>query len=88
MKPDPWWFSINSRFSAMTVHLCPLHEINLAGRAALVRELGVVGALRFLNQFTTGHGDYPAERAHFLDGDETLEEVFEQVQEADRPREA
>lgn len=71
----------------MTVQIRPLHEINRDGHAALVRELGVVGALRFLNQFTTGQGDYTAERESFL-GDETLEELFEQVQEVDRERNA
>ena len=71
----------------MTVQMRPLHEINRDGHAALVRALGVVGALRFLSQFTTGRGDYPAERDAYL-GDETLEELFERVQEADRKRNA
>lgn len=71
----------------MTVPMRPLHEINRDGHAALVRALGVVGALRFLSQFTTGRGDYTAEREAFL-GDETLEELFEQVQEEDRKRNA
>jgi hypothetical protein len=71
----------------MTTQLRPLHEIDRAGRAALVRELGVVGALRFLRQFTTGQGDYTAERASFL-GDETLEELFEQVEKVDQKRNA
>lgn len=69
----------------MTVQLRPLHEINRDGHAALVRELGVVGAIRFLSQFTTGQGDYTAEREDFL-GEETLEELFEQVQEVNRAR--
>ena len=71
----------------MTVQMRPLHEINQAGHAALVRELGVVGALRFLRQFTTGQGDYTAEREAFL-GEETLEELFERIQEEDRKRNA
>lgn len=71
----------------MTVELRPLHEINREGHAALIRELGVVGALRFLGQFTTGQGDYTAERDRFLE-DETLEELFEQVQAVDRKQNA
>lgn len=71
----------------MTVHLRPLHEINREGHAALVRELGIVGALRFLSQYANGQGDYTAERESFLE-DETLEELFEQVQMADRKRDA
>ena len=72
----------------MTVQIRPLHEINRNGHAALVRELGGVGALRFLSQFTTGRGNYTTEREAFLD-DETLEELFERVhQEEDRKRNA
>ena len=70
----------------MTVQIPPLYEINRNGHAALVRELGVDGTLRFLSQFTTGRGDYTAEREAFL-GEETLEELYEQVREADRKRE-
>ena len=70
----------------MTVKTRPLHEINRDGRAALVRELGVAGALRFMGQFTTGSGDYTAERKSFL-GDESLEELFRQMQQIDRARE-
>ena len=69
------------------MQLRPLHDLNREGHAALVRELGVVGALRFLSQFTTGQGDYTAERESFL-GVETLEDLFKQVQEADRKRSA
>lgn len=69
----------------MTVQTRPLVEISRAGHAALVRELGVVDAIRFLNQYTTGRGDYTAERSEWLD-DESLEELFEQVREADRKR--
>ena len=69
----------------MTVQTRPLHEINRDGHAALVRELGVVGALQFVRQFTTGRGDYTAERPH---GDEALDALFEHVQQADRDRNA
>lgn len=71
----------------MTIDLRPLHEINRDGRAALVRELGVVVALRFLSQFTTGRGDYTAERESFL-GDESLNELLEEVESEDRKRSA
>ncbi len=63
----------------MTVDMRPLHEINRDGHAALVRELGVVGALRFLSQFTTGRGDYTAERAEFL-GDESFKELLDEIE--------
>lgn len=43
-----------------------LEEIRRAGVEALRRELGVVGMVRFLQQFETGHGDYTAEREQFV----------------------
>lgn len=39
-----------------------LEEIRRAGVEVLRRELGVVGMVRFLQQFETGSGDYTAER--------------------------
>ena len=39
-----------------------LDDIRQAGVEALVRELGPVGMIRFLQQFETGRGDYTAER--------------------------
>lgn len=39
-----------------------LDDIRQAGIEALVRELGPVGMIRFLQQFETGRGDYTAER--------------------------
>jgi hypothetical protein len=42
-------------------------EIRNAGLAALRRELGVVGMVRFLQQFEMGHGDYTTERHAWLD---------------------
>jgi len=71
----------------MTVPTPPMSELNREGHAALVRALGVAGALRFLSQFTHGEGDYTRERADFL-GEEPLEELYERVREADRKRNA
>ena len=69
----------------MTVPTRPLHEIDRAGRAALVRELGVADALRFLRQYSTGSGDYTAERDQWL-GDESMDELMDQVREAEAKR--
>ena len=44
-----------------TQHLT-LHQIRTIGMEALLRELGPVGAIRFLQQYETGSGDYTAER--------------------------
>jgi hypothetical protein len=40
----------------------PLVEINQQAIRLLYKELGVVGAVRFLRQFTQGYGNYAQER--------------------------
>ncbi len=42
-------------------------EIRNAGLAALQRELGVVGMVRFLQQFEKDHGDDTKERHAWMD---------------------
>ena len=44
-----------------------LEQIRIAGMEALARELGIVGMVRFLQQFETGHGDYSKDRHEWLD---------------------
>jgi hypothetical protein len=46
-----------------------LEEIRQRGIETLAQELGPVGMIRFLQQFETGHGDYSAERHHWLPDD-------------------
>lgn len=46
----------------MNVHIQPLSELTQRAKSALVQELGVIDAMRFLNQFRAGNGDYTAER--------------------------
>ncbi|GIK42696.1 MAG: hypothetical protein BroJett011_65290 [Chloroflexota bacterium] len=43
-----------------------LNEIRQLGLKALVKELGPVGFIRFLQQFETGYGDYTIERETWL----------------------
>jgi len=52
------------------------------GRAALVRELGVVDALRFIQQFNAGTGNYTEERSTFL-GEESLDELIAEARAED-----
>ena len=40
----------------------PLAEITQTALKVLYREIGVVNTVRFINQFTTGYGDYTKER--------------------------
>lgn len=42
------------------------NDIRRAGIAALTRALGPVEAIRFLQQFDLGSGDYTAERARLI----------------------
>lgn len=45
-----------------------LMQIRAVGLAALLRELGPVGMIRFLQQYETGSGDYSRDRHVWLDG--------------------
>ena len=57
--------------------------IRKAGMDALVKELGIVGTIYFIRQFSTGLGDYTAERETLLEGI-TLDEIIEHVREIDQ----
>jgi hypothetical protein len=46
----------------MNVQTKPLSEITQQAIELLFKEMGIVSALRFLSQFTTGYGDYTQER--------------------------
>lgn len=56
-----------------------LEEIRRAGVEALRRELGVVGMVRFLQQFETGRGDYTEERQSFV-GKHDVRSLAEEIQ--------
>jgi hypothetical protein len=59
----------------MTVKNKPLAEVSQRAIEVLCRELGTVDTVRFLNQFTTGHGDYTSERDTLFAG-ETLDQII------------
>lgn len=46
----------------MTAVIQPLTVISQRARDVLIRELGVTDAMRFLNQFQVGSGDYTRQR--------------------------
>ncbi len=63
-----------------------LEQIRRAGLAALLRDLGPVGTIRFLQQFEMGAGDYSRDRHRWLDGldiETVIEEVRERGKEGD-----
>ena len=40
----------------------PLAEVTAVALRLLIQELGAVNTMRFLNQFTTGYGEYTEEK--------------------------
>jgi hypothetical protein len=51
----------------MNIQTMTPQQIRAAGMAALSRELGVVGMIRFMQQFEMGQGDYSKDRHQWLD---------------------
>ena len=50
----------------MTTETLTLYEIRTVGFEALLRELGPAGAIRFLQQYESGQGDYTRNREKLL----------------------
>jgi hypothetical protein len=64
----------------------PLNEVTHEGLSLLYRELGLVNTVRFLNQFTSGYGNYTEERRKLTE-QQTLAEALAElhVYQANRP---
>ncbi|MEJ5311975.1 MAG: hypothetical protein WHX52_19595 [Anaerolineae bacterium] len=56
-----------------------LAQVLDTGYRALLRELGTVNFIRFLQQFETGSGDYTLERHQWLD-QYTLDDLVQEIQ--------
>jgi len=56
----------------------PLVEITQEALEVLYRELGMVATIRFLNQFTSGFGNYTEERSKLLEN-QSLEDAISAV---------
>lgn len=67
----------------MTAESKSLTEITQEAIRLLLREMGIVNTLRFLNQYTTGYGNYTKERAQLF-GRLTLDEIIAEMKK-DRP---
>ena len=61
----------------MNIQAKPLNEITRQAIDLLSKEMGIADTVRFLNQFTTGYGNYTKER-EALFKDMTLDEVWRQ----------
>ena len=55
-----------------------LSEITQQSIEVLFKEVGIANTIRFLNQFSTGYGNYTEERENLLE-DLTLNEVLAQL---------
>lgn len=51
----------------MNVQMMTPQQIRIAGLTVLARELGLVGMIRFMQQFEMGQGDYSKDRHQWLD---------------------
>lgn len=58
----------------------PISEISRRATHILFKEMGVVDTIRFLNQFSTGRGDYTKDREQWL-GDISLDDAIAQIRE-------
>jgi hypothetical protein len=58
----------------------PLAEITKEAIKILYKEIGIVNTIRFLNQFTTGYGNYTEERKQLF-SDLTLDKVIAQIKQ-------
>lgn len=57
----------------MNTEYLTLNEIRTIGFEALLRELGPVGAIRFIQQYETGRGNYTRDRRKWLPKKSVLE---------------
>ena len=64
----------------MNVQMMTPQQIRIAGLMALARELGLVGMIRFMQQFEMGQGDYSKERHQWLD-QYTVDDIAKMVRE-------
>lgn len=62
----------------MSAHLDPIAQVTQRATDALVRELGVVDAIRFLGQFRAGSGDYTAQRQALFE-EASVQELAAQI---------
>lgn len=54
-------------------------QLRRAGLEVLKRELGVVGMIRFMQQFSNGYGNYTEDRHEWQDR-MTVEEIYARIQ--------
>jgi hypothetical protein len=65
----------------MSAPIRPLHEVTEHAIAVLTREIGLVDTVRFVNQFSSGYGDYTKERTPMF-ANLTLGEILAEIKRA------
>jgi hypothetical protein len=60
------------------IEIRPLAEITHEAIRVLCKEIGIVNTVRFVNQFTTGYGNYTEEREQLF-ADMTLDEIVSEI---------
>ena len=64
----------------MTAKIQPLDKLNDEALQLLMKELGVANTARFIQQFSTGSGNYTEERKELFK-DWTLDDVLEEIRQ-------
>jgi hypothetical protein len=68
----------------MAIEVRPLVEITKEAFKVLNKEMGIVDTVRFINQFTTGYGDYTQDREQLFK-DMTLDDIISAVKKKQTP---
>ncbi len=68
----------------MVTEVRPLAEITTEALKVLYKELGIVNTVRFINQFTTGYGNYTQERQQLF-ADMALDDIVSEIKRKRRP---
>jgi hypothetical protein len=62
--------------------LTTLYEINKEANSILIKQLGLAKTIRFLNQFSTGKGDYSRLKEDLFQG-KSVQEIAGEIREND-----
>jgi hypothetical protein len=68
----------------MVTEVRPLAEITTQALKVLYKEIGIVNTVRFVNQYTTGYGDYTQEREQLF-ADMTLGSIVSEIKRKRKP---
>ena len=61
------------------------NQVRKRGMEALTRDLGVAGMVQFMQQFSSGAGDYSRER-HQIVGSLSVDNIWSEIKKTSRPK--